>query len=419
MTQGRGLPPVERSEHLAVAFVGEHFVHTYALSGGAVRVAIRYLTVTGFRAPLNEGVVNHDSGNDWLIEYSTIRANGGAGMMAGAGQVVRYSCLAENGQYGFNAYQGGDGITDLVFDHNEIAGNNTEDWEARQPGCGCTGGGKFWYVQGARVTNNWVHDNKSVGLWADTNNVDFRFERNIVDHNDSVGIWYEISYNARIVDNLLTRNGWVSGHRDQGSPAPAIYLSESGGDARLRSTTAGSPTIEITGNAIVDNFSGITLYENTNRFCNSNGNSSTGYCTPFVTGGHIPPPQSYTYGQPVNASHPCTAPGIATEPLFTDCRWRTQHVAIHHNDFSFNPAAVPCVGRFCGVMALYGSGSDNQSWQPYRVAATLQAIVFGQDNHWSDNAYRGPWAFVTVYGDPVDRAAWLGTYGQDARSSFG
>jgi hypothetical protein len=382
-------------------------------------VAIRYLTVTGFRAPVNEGVVNHDSGDDWLIEFTTIRNNGGGGMMAGSGQVVRYSCLADNGQYGFNAYQGGDGIRNVVFEHNEIARNNTEDWEVRQPGCGCTGGGKFWAVQGAIIRNNWVHDNKSVGLWADTNNIDFLFERNIVDRNDSVGIWYEISYNARIVDNLLTRNGWVSGRRDQGAPAPAIYLSESGGDPRLAYRLAGTPTIEITGNVVVDNFSGITLYENANRFCNSNGNSSTGYCTPFVSDGRIPEPRQYGYGRPINPNHPCTAPGIFSEPLFSDCRWRTQRVAIHHNSFSFDPANVPCAGRFCGAMSLYGSGTDNQDWQPYRVTAVLTAITSGQDNRWSSNAYRGPWRFATVYGDLVDLGTWRGSYGQDAGSTFG
>ena len=394
-------------------------VNRYAFVGHAQRVAIRYLTVTGFDAPVNEGVVNHDSGDHWLIEFSTVRANGGGGMMAGSGQVVRQSCLAENGQYGFNAYQGGDGIADVVFDHNEIMGNNTGDWEVRQPGCGCTGGGKFWAVRGARITNNWVHDNHSVGLWADTNNVDFLFERNVVDHNDNVGIWYEISYNARIVDNLLTRNGWVSGRSNQGAPAPAIYLSESGGDSRLSTKNAGAPLIEIMGNQLVDNFSGITLYENTNRFCNSNGNSSTGYCTPFVGNGKIPAPQQYGYGQPINPNHQCTAPGIASEPLFTDCRWRTQHVSIHDNDLSFDPGGVPCAGKFCGAMSLYGSGADNQAWQPYTVAGTLDALTFGQDNRWRNNVYRGPWRFMTRFGDQVDQGTWRGTYAQDQGSTFG
>ena len=35
---------------------------------------------------------------------------------------------------------------------NEITGNNTYNWEAHVPECGCTGGGKFWQVNGTVVT---------------------------------------------------------------------------------------------------------------------------------------------------------------------------------------------------------------------------------------------------------------------------
>jgi hypothetical protein len=331
---------------------------------------------------------------------------------------VRYSCLAANGQYGFNAYQGGDGITGLVFEHNEIAGNNTGDWERKQKGCGCTGGGKFWSVVGARITDNWVHDNRSVGLWADTNNADFLFQRNVVEGNDGVGLWYEISYNARIVDNLLARNGWVQGKLDQGAPAPGVYLSEAGGDSRLPFGTAGAPLLAITGNRFVDNYSGITLYENANRFCNSNGNSSTGYCTPFVTDGVVAEPHDYAYGRPVSAAHPCNAPGIGTEPLFTDCRWRTQHVRVSGNEFAFDRGTVPCASDYCGVMALYASGADNQDWQPYRVGDVVRAVVSGQDNRWTDNRYTGAWRFAVEYGDRVEWGDWRDRFTQDPGSTY-
>ena len=389
-----------------------------AFSGGSADVTIAYLEVTGFVAPLNEGVINHDSANGWVIEHLYAHDNGGAAMMAGARQQVRFSCLANNGQYAFNAYQQAAGIVDLVFEHNEIAGNNTGDWERKQKGCGCTGGGKFWDVKGARVTNNWVHGNHSVGLWADTNNVDFLFARNIVEDNDDVGIWYEISYNARISDNLIARNGWEGGRSDTGAPSPGVYLSEAGGDARLPSVNAGAPRIDITRNRFVDDYSGITLYENANRFCNSNGNSSTSYCTPFVTDGVIAEPYDFTYGKPVNKAHPCNAPGIGTEPLYTDCRWRTQHVLVTDNDFSFDKAKVPCASDWCGVMALYVSGADNQDWQPYRVADVLRAVTTAQDNRWTGNRYTGAWRFAVGYGDRVGWGEWQGTYHQDGDSTL-
>ena len=66
--------------------------------------------------------------------------------MLGSGNRLIGNCLRDNGQYGFNAYHA-DGVKDVVLHGNEISGNNTDDWEKRQPGCGCTGGGKFWADQ--------------------------------------------------------------------------------------------------------------------------------------------------------------------------------------------------------------------------------------------------------------------------------
>lgn len=42
----------------------------YAFGGGARDVTIRHLTVQGFVAPHDEGVVNHDSADGWVIEHS-------------------------------------------------------------------------------------------------------------------------------------------------------------------------------------------------------------------------------------------------------------------------------------------------------------------------------------------------------------
>src|SRR5690606_14332306 len=137
--------------------------------------------------------------------------NSGAAMMAGARQRIVGNCLRDNGQYGINAYAAGNRITDLVVSGNEITGNNTDDWETRQPGCGCTGGVKFWAVDGADVSDNWVHDNRGVGLWADVNNNDFVFERNLIENNDSAAIVYEVSYNAIVRDNTIRKNNWVEG----------------------------------------------------------------------------------------------------------------------------------------------------------------------------------------------------------------
>lgn len=375
----------------------------YAFGGTARGVTIRHLTVQGFAAPHNEGVVNHDSADGWVIEHATIQYNSGAGLMAGARQQVRASCLRGNGQYGMNAYKATGRLSGLVVEGNEITGNNTGDWERRRPGCGCTGGVKFWAVDGADVRGNWVHDNRGAGLWADTNNNDFRVEGNLIEANDGAALIYETSYNAVIRRNTIRRNNWVEGRgaADRGDTFPfaTVYLSESGGEPRIRARTH---KIEIYRNVLEDNWSGITLWENADRFCNSPANTSSGDCTLLV-----------------KDTGRCARPAIATAPLYDDCRWKTQRVDIHHNRFVLDTSVVGCTVK-CGRMALLANYGTYPDWSPYEGERVADAITHRQHNRWHGNVYRGAWTFVAH--DPsreLDFGQWRATpYRQDAGSTF-
>ena len=72
-------------------------------------------------------------------------------------------------------------------------------------------------------------------------------------------------------------NGIGSGPSNPRFPTSAIYISESGGDKRVPGKYSGK--LEITDNTFVNNWSGVILWENSNRFCNSAANTSGGYCT--------------------------------------------------------------------------------------------------------------------------------------------
>jgi len=373
----------------------------YAFSGSARDVTIRYLTVQHFVAPMDEGVVNHDSADGWVIEDSTIQDNSGAGLMAGARQQVRANCLRDNGQYGMNAYKGNGRITGLVVEGNEIVGNNTGDWERRRSGCGCTGGIKFWAVDGADVRGNWVHDNRGTGLWADTNNNDFLIENNVLEVNDGAALIYEISYNAIIRNNTIRRNNWVEGRKaaDSGDSFPfaTVYLSESGGEPRIKART---DKIEIYRNVLENNWSGITLWENADRFCNSPANTSSGDCTLLV-----------------KKTASCAKAAIAKAPLYADCRWKTQRVDIHDNRFVLDKSVVKCTVK-CDRMAVLSNYGTYPDWSPYKGEKVAEAITQKQHNRWHDNVYVGPWRFVAH--DPskvLDFAQWQGMpYRQDAGS---
>ncbi|MFB9469653.1 right-handed parallel beta-helix repeat-containing protein [Nonomuraea salmonea] len=397
----------------------------YAFSGGASNVRIAYLEVRNFgrgKDNNNEGVINHDASSGWVMEHLYAHHNDGAAVFLGNTNTIRNSCLKDNGQYGISMYrpqiEGDAAIKDIVVHNNEISGNNQDDWEAEIEGCGCSGGVKFWDVEGATVTQNYVHDNLGVGLWADTNNIDFLFDRNWIEHNESIGIWYEISYNATITRNVFKRNAWVSGNDNQGSPAPAIYISESGGDARLASDTSGSTDLRISDNYFEDNFSGISIFENANRFCNSNGNTSKTYCTPFVAPTVIPEPYDFEYPNPINDAHPCYT-SIANEPQRTDCRWHSRNVKVTGNEFRFDRSVVPCAGTYCGVQALYAQGADNMPWAPYTVSEIQQDIMFDAGNSFTGNTYVGDWKFAKGWGETISWDAWRSApYNQEAGSTY-
>lgn len=384
--------------------------NAYAFVGYATGVRISHLTIQNFGSPgdnNNEGVVNHDAGHRWRITHSTIQNNAGAGVFLGSGARVVSSCLRDNGQYGFSAYEA-KGVSNIRLRHNEITGNNTDDWEARWEGCGCTGGGKFWDTRNADIVDNWVHDNRGPGLWADTNNTGFRFEGNLIEENDSQGIFYEISYNAAIKHNTFRRNGLVEGPVNRGFPTGAIYLSESGSDVRA-GTTYGRRFV-ISGNRFVDNWAGIMAWENSDRFSGSPANSSSDYTT-------LVNPRQAT----VDA---CGTPAlIATRPYVDDCRWKVQHLRVHHNKFVLRPESIggSCTPRAgCGYTGLFSNYGTYPTWSPFQGYFVPDNISSTQDNVWSDNKYVGPWRFMAhTLWNTVSWKTWRGTrFDQDAGSTL-
>jgi parallel beta-helix repeat protein len=376
----------------------------YAFTGYATDVTIKNLTIQNFgavRTNSDAGVVNHDAAAGWTVDGNTIRHNAGAGVMVGNGNFIRGNCLRENGQYGFSAYSP-DKVSGITIEHNEIAANNTDDWETLKPGCGCTGGGKFWEVTGAVIRNNWVHDNLSAGLWADTNNTSFTIEGNYISGNMAEGIVYETSYNASIRGNTFARNGLGKGPQNDGFPTSAVYISESGSDKRVAGMY--NQTFEISGNVFTDNWAGVILWENADRFAGSPANTSTG-------SGTLVNPKTVT-------AKTCNATNIGSQPYLGDCRWKTQNVRVHDNVFTLDPDKIgkTCASnRGCGYNGTFSNWGTFPTWSPYKAKTIQDAITFDQGNRFYSNTYGGPWKFIVhEQGARVSWAAWQGApYGQD------
>jgi hypothetical protein len=363
----------------------------YAFTGEARNVTLQYLTVRNFGTGTSnndEATVNHDGGRGWTITHNLIINNDGAGVALGPQSVTTYNCLKDNGQYGFTGFGGTNttGGTNVLLDHNEISGNNVDDWEALRDGCGCTGGGKFWESEDVVVSNNYVHDNHGVGIWADFNNRGFLIENNWIENNDAHGIEYEISYNFLIRNNVLIHNAVVMGKNQFGGvgdtfPAPAIYISESGGDTRAGNTYT---TSEIYGNYFEDNWDGVAVWENADRYCRP-GVIDTAASCPFF---------DETYGS----------------------RNNSQNVEIHDNEFRFSKAKVGCTNTLCGRNSLFSNWGVTST---YPGDVIQQAITFNQNNKWYNNTYYGSWHFQPFdMGTDVTFAEWQASpYAQDAGST--
>jgi len=394
----------------------------FAIAGSGTNVTIEYLTIENFTAPQSQGVVNQGLSSGWVVKNSTVENNpDGAGVMVDSGGVLNDDCLTKNGQYGFQTYSGSDSVpvTNLTITNNEISFNDTQNYDTDGTGtCGCTGGAKFWNDLGATVTGNYIHDNESVGLWMDTNNTGFNVSDNYFSHNWDVAIQYEISYNVSITDNTFVDNGWVAGPNNPGTGA--IEINNAGSDSRVPGAYSSGSVIS--GNVLTDNWGGIDIYEDSDRFCGTQSdNTSNDYCT-------LVDPSVYTVTS-CTGNDTASATSSQNPDYFDNCRWKSQGISVSDNTVNFTPSNIgsDCTAaKGCGFMGLYSEWGTTAPYDGYVVPLNL---VNNQNVVFRANTYNGPLVFDSMYqGDTVSWAQWSGGYtdpnsgaaikAQDAGSTF-
>ena len=437
------------------AIIDGQFLNRYAFVGLSSGITIEYLTIEDFAPPVNEGAVDHDAPSGWTIEYDTIQDNiPGTGAYLGSNSVMDYNCITANGQQGFGTATNNDvgpitnGAYNVQVNYNEISFNNTCNVEGYSPfpitppsqcggvtipGCGCTGGGKFWTTYNSQFIGNYVHDNYNAGVWYDTNNAVSDIENNYFADNLAWGIAYEISYNARIVNNIFVGNSSYIGKEFAPLILPAVFISNSGSDPRLGAY--GSQFL-ISGNLFYNNWGGVTLWQDSDRFC-ADPSLPNGPCT--ITGqasistcGENPSPVPSV--PPVRAPIPPgrrttgtggTAQGqqflrlITIKPYYDDCQWKTANVAVQNNIFYLDPTQVSgcTLANDCGINGLY---SEDGIFSPYAGLVIPDNVTFSQANLFSGNAYCGnSWIFdAHTQGNIQNWAGWTGApYNQDSGST--
>jgi parallel beta-helix repeat protein len=212
----------------------EAAVATRAFTGAqssATGVTIRGIVVEKFANEASTGAIAANSG--WAIENNEVRLNHGIGIQGGVS--VRNNYVHDNGQLGLSLY----GESDQLVEGNEIAYNDTAgyatQWEA--------GGAKFMRTTRLTVRNNYVHDNRGIGFYTDSDNINVLYDNNRIDDNSGTGILIETGYQTVIRNNTIRRNGFgFTG----GLTGAGIYLNT-------------SQDVEIYGNTVDRNLQGIAI----------------------------------------------------------------------------------------------------------------------------------------------------------------
>ena len=218
----------------------ETSVKAFAFKGDASNVTISGLIVEKYATPPGDGTVDGLGATGWIVSDNEIRWNQGKGIKAASGMQILRNYVHHQGQMGIAGY----GNNLLVAD-NEMAYNNTagftSGWEA--------GGSKFVATNGVIVRRNFSHHNDGNGIHCDIDCINALIENNRVEDNNWRGIFYEISYKGTIRNNVCRRNGFKP-------PKGVIGPIDHAGIL-----VSNSRDVEIYGNTIENNWTGIGAYE--------------------------------------------------------------------------------------------------------------------------------------------------------------
>jgi parallel beta-helix repeat protein len=211
----------------------ETSVTTYAFNKTADNVTIRNLIIEKYASPAQYGAINAEDTSGWLVADNTIRNNHSGGIRIGNALQLLRNTITLNGEIGIVGIG-----NNVLVEGNTVTYNNAAHFDPGWEG----GGTKFVQTDGLIVRGNTFAFNEGPGLWCDIDNINALLENNIVEDNQQMGIFYEISRDAVIRNNTVRRNGL------------AYWVPERWGDGIL---IAASPGVEVYGNTLSGNLGGI------------------------------------------------------------------------------------------------------------------------------------------------------------------
>jgi hypothetical protein len=251
------------------------------LSGG---VTVSYLNIahdshntTGTIYTGAGWTVTHNNIHDGYKDQTTGSPTPGLGVAIYGGDqgTIEYNCLDKMGDYGVNIFG-----TNNKFDYNEVRDSNYEP----DPGCGCSGGGKWWGTMNADIVDNaWINDSPGAGvpIWLDNGNTGTLISGNYFEKSYGSAVHSETGYNLNVTGNLFEDGGWGNGTGGCGDNCDgAVNLNSSGGWNVPGSRYNNQVTVS--GNQFVNNWSGISIWQAGGRTCENSGEgwpNDAGYCS--------------------------------------------------------------------------------------------------------------------------------------------
>lgn len=243
----------------------------------AADVSVEYLDISH---DLHNTTGTIYTGTGWTITHNNIHdgystPGFGVAIYGGDQGTIEYNCLSKMGDYGANIF----GTNDR-FDYNEVYESNYRP----DPGCGCSGGGKWWGTLNADIVDNaFINDSpaKGVPIWLDNGNSGTLISGNYFSLSYASAIIAETGFNLRVTANLFVDGGWGSGKGGCGNNCDGAVNLDSTGGFNVPGSRYENEVL-VSQNKFVNNWEGIDIWQAGSRSCENSGEgwpNDSSYCS--------------------------------------------------------------------------------------------------------------------------------------------
>jgi hypothetical protein len=245
--------------------------------GPAADVSVEYLDISH---DLHGTTGTIYTGTGWTITHNNVHDSYstpglGVAIYGGDEGTIEYNCLSKMGDYGVNLFG-----SNSHFDYNEVYESNYKP----DPGCGCSGGGKWWGTLNADIVDNaFINDSPAQGIpvWLDNGNSGTLISGNYFYMSYGSAVDGETGYNLEVTGNAFVDGGWGSGKGGCTNNCDgAVNLNSSGGFNIPGSRYENE--VLISKNTFANNWEGIDIWQAGARSCENSGEGwpdDSSYCS--------------------------------------------------------------------------------------------------------------------------------------------